>query len=251
MSRDITLTFEIDLETENRRFVGRRDKSGDPLGSPTITIILHWNKTRGHLQFSSIEATARSGEPLIYLKRLGPQRILGQIPALELDRSYNNIGELSFGSLQPLIMEAINSQRLLLNAFDFFSLFDLLNRTLNKIHHVGPLRDMPERAYRTDQISLPGGSTRNALGLLFHNMTATSAVNRALCKLGMARSMELTTPAPGYAGISIAEFGSLSRRANPTGYHSTLAHMHQYAQRRHPAEPTQSPQEQIAFRLTL
>ena len=94
-----------------------------------------------------------------------------------------------------------------------FELYRAVLQAVETIHHVGPLRDMPERAYRLDRVAIPTGSTQHVLGLLVNNPEATRNVSVAMRELGVARQVELANPAPGWAGIVIRDMAT-SRKDN-------------------------------------
>lgn len=94
-----------------------------------------------------------------------------------------------------------------------FSIYSELNYTSSRIIHIGPLRDMPERAYRTDQLSASGGSTEHVVGMLVSHSEAVPLVSRALRQLNIAKLVDVVKPAPGYAGIVLSDVHS-SRKDN-------------------------------------
>jgi predicted ATPase len=81
---------------------------------------------------------------------------------------------------------------------------DAMNEAIGQVLHIGPLRDMPDRAYRVDQLS-PESPTASVVNLLERRKQAAATLSRALRDMGMARDVSLSALAPGYVGIVLTD----------------------------------------------
>jgi hypothetical protein len=186
-------------------FLGPREFSRyKPFSSVRVNVRLHWNVTRGHSQFSHIEFGDSDDNILMSFRRLGPDRIKVELPDWNLSQVFNGVPELSFQSLQLLRQPHPTPQSQDLSLLSIV-LLDSLQYSVRRIRHIGPLRDMPERAYRTDTLAVAGGATQSTLGMMSAQTGSARAASEALKRLGIAERVEITYPAPGYAGIAVTD----------------------------------------------
>ncbi|MFY1679989.1 AAA family ATPase [Micromonospora sp. WMMD730] len=187
----------------------------DGITSLRIEIDLHWNARSGKAQYNSIHISEPNYNKLIVdLRRLGPDRVRVEMPSAGGGRVLQG-GELNLATLRSLTFELEPDEKFNSNALEIFlfTLSQALTDATRRIVHIGPLRDMPERAYRIDQLSTSGGSTEHVVGMLVDKPKAIAAVSRALRRLGIAKQVDVVRPAPGYAGIVLSDVSS-SRKDN-------------------------------------
>jgi hypothetical protein len=165
------------------------------------------------MQFSNIHLHDLETGEKIALKRLGPNRIALHYSPGDITVNLDVGTELGFHSFRSLEFELLTGgpDREPIHRAVNIELFVMIEGILNalqNVHHIGPLRDMPERAYRTDQLSTTNESTRSVLSMLTNDKGAVRSVGSALKAMHMARDLEVTTIAPGYAGIVVHNYGT-------------------------------------------
>lgn len=221
-SRDITLSITIPLSAQTRGRFRNLSQTLSSVRRLDVSAVLHWNRL-GHAQFNSIEfADATPGverRVLLCLTRTAPNKSKIAMPEFGLSTTIEGESDLSFSSLSwmgfyPSRTETSDArdayQQLEMMSFE---LFRELRQAVQKIEHIGPLRDMPERAYRLAEVAIPAGSTQHVLGLLEKNSSAIRVVSTALNELRVARQIQLARPAPGWAGIVVKDVRT-GRNAN-------------------------------------
>jgi hypothetical protein len=205
-SKDIDLEFDFDLTDRIRLYAGQREfERYQSYTSTRVKVRLHWNVTRGHSQFSHIKFVDLDDNPMLSFTRLGPDRIKTELYEYNFTQTFTGMPELSFQSLQFVGQPREVTQETRDLSFVSFILFDSLRDAVGRVRHIGPLRDMPERAYRTDRLAVPGGATQSTLGLMSAETASIRAASSALKRLGIAERVEITHPAPGYAGITVTD----------------------------------------------
>jgi hypothetical protein len=217
-SRDIRLTFDIRVNGRFRRYPRSIGRLVQEAGILRFEVTLHWNAKNGQAQYNSIHiADPRTGKSLVDLKRMGPDKIKLDVPEAGGSRVIKDGPELSLATLQglPLGLDLEPEGRFNAGLAEMlvYFLMGVLGDAARSILHVGPLRDMPERAYRIDQLSTSGGSTEHVVGMLVNEPKAAQAVSRALRQLGIAKQVDVVQPAPGYAGVVLSDVDT-SRRDN-------------------------------------
>jgi hypothetical protein len=208
-TRDIIMSFVIDTEAAQRRFPRSTMREVAEYGPLRVTASLHWNAKGGQAQFNSVEIYSdRAHREVLKFRRLGPDRIRVE-DASGPARTATGTSELSFASLVTLPFDFEPGDR---RAVDLEFLAYAINAALinvtDRTIHVGPLRDMPERAYRIDQLSTSGGPTEHVVGMLVSNSNAVPLVSTALRRLGIAKQVDVVQPAPGYAGVVLSDVNS-------------------------------------------
>lgn len=217
-SRDITLSFEVETGRNFRRLPRSLMRyMTSPFETLRIDISLHWNAKHGKPQYNSIQIVNPEDDDTILLefRRLGPDRIRVDMPTAGGGRVLTGAPELNLASLRALSLELEPDEKFNAGFLEFFSLAitQTLRDITRSIVHIGPLRDMPARAYRIDQLSTSSGSTEHVVGMLVNQPKATNAVSRALRRLGIAKHVDIVQPAPGYAGIVLSNVSG-NRRDN-------------------------------------
>jgi len=206
-SRDIILSFEMNVEESLSRMPRAITRQVSFGPTTTIEIKLHWNAKSGQAQFNSIKMyNGESDELLFQFRRLGPESIRMESPLLGFHRTVSDASELNLTTIRSLPLEIgpdPGSEARLIELFTF-ALTLSLNDSTRRIQHIGPLRDMPERAYRLDQLSTSGGSTEHLVGMLVSHPDVVSRVSRALRRLNIARQIDVVSPAPGFAGVVLS-----------------------------------------------
>ncbi len=209
-SKDIVLIFDCDLP---RRLAGRPSADLPTPQAARVTITLHWNATRGHSQVGEIIFhDLETDHQILRLTRRGPDRVrveAAELPAFEAE----GVGELSFQTLQPYLSDTDFDEIHPELDIWMFRFYESLRLATSRILNIGPLRDMPERAYRTDQLVVPAGATQSMLGVMTAEPHSIAMATTALTKLGVASRVEVVRPAPGYAGITVQDIRT-GRRDN-------------------------------------
>jgi hypothetical protein len=147
------------------------------------------------------------GSPLTLLTRLSPDKVRLEVPVFNFSQVLTGVAELSFQSIALFnFRKSLDevARRRQIDLFAYF-LYDMIRETVSRIVHVGPLRDMPERAYRTDQLASAGRPSSRMLSLLMGGRQTARVVAEAVRDLGIAQSVEVANPAPGYAGIHVVD----------------------------------------------
>lgn len=209
-SRNIGLSFEFPSRESIERLPRAVLRLVPEFDTMRIDAVLHWNATRGQAQFNSIEISATNDYKVAEFRRLGPGRIRVEFPSIGHLQTIHDASELGFSSITALQFEVNfpDASGGPGGQFLLYAINGILGSNLQRIHHVGPLRDSPERAYRIDQLSSSGGSTEHVVGMLVSQSSAIGPVSRALRQLGIARGVDLVQPAPGYAGIVLGDVQS-------------------------------------------
>ena len=206
-SRDIELIYDCDLGTRNP--ASRRRSLVGNSTSLRVGIRLHWNATRGHSQINHIDIRDQRDRQIIKFLRRSPEIIRIECPPASLAFDARGYGELSLRTLQLLDLTTDPGDNPLTDIeLSGFVIFDSIRRATLQIQHIGPLRDMPERAYRQDQLVAPGAVTPHTLALMSTNQSVLGAARQALQDLRIARDITVTRPAPGYAGITVTDINS-------------------------------------------
>lgn len=207
---DIELKYEIDISEEISSYGFTRRNAANPLRHlEKIQLILtfHWNQPYRRTQYQNITILDADGDLFFDATRKGPGRTYVDFPAVQMSGNISHAhAELGLDTLRGMIFAATrkrrntNTEQILLPI-----VLDSISSALNRIHHVGPLRDEPERTYRTDQLDAESDSNKGALRGLSANPRAVKLVGRSLEQLGIAAEIEVTNPAPNYAGIVLRD----------------------------------------------
>lgn len=206
-SRDIKISATITLPDQDRFVMPQTgweligSELRDLQAGFVLSLDLHWNKTRARTVVRSIELRKDPlGDPLVQLVRtgLGKYRmIVGRNKAIRIN------SELVPQSLRYLALEGgdgVEEAYLYLFAF---GLGNVIEQAMARLVHIGPLRDEPSRAYRTDQVGVPGA--RDTIDVLRSGGTEAAAIVKGLRALEMASDVKLDRLAPGYSAILLKE----------------------------------------------
>ena len=221
--RDITISITIPVLSRSRRLW--RDLFNDDLTATRrveVIAVLHWNARLGRAQFDSIEfadpgvsrfadfaVSPTDRKILLSFARTAPNRAKVSIPEVGYSKQIETDQELNFSTMSWLLLNSSphaerNSAAQQAEYFSY-ELFRELRQAVEQIEHVGPLRDMPERAYRLAGGAIPAGSTQNVLGILESNEAVLRDVSAAMNELQVARQIQVARPAPGYGGIVVKD----------------------------------------------
>lgn len=206
--RDITISASVDLDPDANMHLPREtwsylgDEGLKSLRSAfTVEINLHWNQTRAVTVVSRMDfRSTPDSEPLVSMTRTG----LGKFNLRIGSRQRRIHSELT-----PQSLRYIPSQTPTEKDDDFyfayfaFNLGNSLESIANRLVHIQPLRDQPSRAYRTDQVGVPGA--RNTIDVLRGGGKAAADVAAALKTLNMASDVRLDKLAPGYSAILLRQ----------------------------------------------
>jgi hypothetical protein len=206
--RDITIAAsttlgrmqDMPLPAEVWRALGEELRS---LGHAfTVELTLHWNQTRAKTIVSRIGFSATPDSPaLVEMTRTGLGKYNLRIGS---GRPRRMNSELTPESLRYMALRADSEN---VNDFYFsyfaFNLGNTLEVAASRLVHVGPLRDRPSRAYRTDQVGVPGG--RDTIDVLRNGGREAADVIGALKTLKMASDVRLDKLAPGYSAILLKQ----------------------------------------------
>lgn len=207
LSRDVSIELHMTLEEGRLHFPDSliSEDLKRLMQSMVLQVELHWNKRLGRPQFTQIRIDgADGGDYFISFTRKGPQSFVFESPngrqTVPFPLTFTNIRRL------PLTRSGKNAQSRDSERRDYtlFVLMDMISESLRSVHHVGPLRDMPDRAYRIDQLS-PDSPTASVVNLLERQKQAQATMSQALRDMGMARDVSLSALAPGYVGIVLTD----------------------------------------------
>ncbi len=221
LRRDVRLSFAVNASGAATARRLRADAEaivdfGPLLRNTRVDIALHWNARAARVQVDSLCLSAMSDSDLfIKLDRHGPNQL-----TMESSRSARRIQSrplsLSALRLYPISMgiESRNTKRsreLEQGVFRFtpeeYALFLFMQQLATaaaSVFHIGPLREMPSRAYRVDQMSA-AGSAGSVVEVLDRQRQAQKRVSEAMSRMGMARDVSLLPLAPGYVGIALTD----------------------------------------------
>ena len=209
LRRNIGLCFDFRLD-EHAGYSGSLRQYLEPfadlLGPIRIEVDLHWNAPFSRAQIEVIRiAQSKRRKPEVTLTRRGPSSTRLDVPRLRLARTFENVPELNFRSMRFLASETNNGNKQESLELFLALVFDAAYTASYAVTHIGPLRDMPERAYRSEQAISPGGGSLVTLGAMQKDRQMARNVAKALRTVGLATDVEMTNPAPGYFGVEVTE----------------------------------------------
>ncbi len=212
--RDVEMSFRFDFGPRGRR-LRALDHLPElaPLASAAwVHITIHWNSRSAKPQIDRI-AWGFQCDPeasVVFMERQGPRSIRLRIPTMGVSEGYNDVGELNFLNARFLSSNTHPRVDIDIVAYGLAALAEDATRSLT---HIGPLREMPARAYRRDQASAVGGTSLGAVGVMGRDPESIASASRALKKLGMAAQVDLVQLAPGYVGVVLTDVES-ARKIN-------------------------------------
>jgi predicted ATPase len=207
VKNDIVIRAEIRNEdrdiARNSRYVRELGQEYvDLMSRMVVEVSLHWNITRARTVFNHIYFSEDFGsEPLVEFVRTGLGKFTMKVR-----------GEKPLRVNEELNMQSVRIQSLVSARSDGPGRFDILLFVLanslqlaaEKLIHIRPLRDEPDRAYRLDQIGI--NSPGMAVDVLRSSGVAVNRlVSNALKQLGMASGIKLEKLAPGYVAIALTD----------------------------------------------
>lgn len=207
LRRDVRLSFDLDLTRQGRRYGGElADKFPGLLQRPTLDISLHWNMRNSRAQFDQIRIWSKVNDTQqICANRKGPGEFTLDLPSLS--KQFRVPGSLNLNALRFLPIETRRTiENPLYQELDYltFLVANQIQDAARSLVHVGPLRQMPDRAYRVDQAA-QAGSVGSVVEILEKQRRAQRRVSQALSHMGMAKEVALKRLAPGYVGIVLTD----------------------------------------------
>lgn len=210
IGRDVKIGFFLDYRRSRYGALRRRKQLPvefhQLFEAAWFEISLHWNVRDSYTQIQRISvAPSRDEPPLITLERSSPSQFyvsFAERPRLLVHETLS-FATLRFFNLARSVKTPLNESD---EDFDWllFIIFNNLVELSGEIIHIGPLRDMPARAYGTQA----GGQAESAgrvVEMLDRAADARARVSRALDYMDMAGSVDLDKPAPGYVGIMLLD----------------------------------------------
>jgi predicted ATPase len=208
LSRDVSIELTIRPDRNQLHFPTSliNEEVEELLAGLRLHLDLHWNKRQGKPQFTNIKIESLRSDYALNFTRRGPESFIFESPGSRHTVPF----PLTFTNLRRLPLDAgftgaaKKSSRGDRRDYTLFVLMDAISDSLGSVRHVGPLRDMPDRAYRIDQLS-PDSPTASVVNLLERQKQAQATMSEALRELGMARDVSLSALAPGYVGIVLTD----------------------------------------------
>lgn len=211
LSRDVSIELRLKLDGQPRRGYPKSFYTDDIetfMRGTIVELVLHWNKRMGRPQFTSIKFHSAE-DPGLFLNfsRRGPKSFVMESQLHKVTVPFS----LTYGNLRrmPLDQRSLSLSKAGAKAqgrrdYTLWLLMDAIGEVFDDLQYVGPLRDMPDRAYRIDQLS-PESPTASVVNLLDRQKQAQATMSQALRDLGMARDVSLSVLAPGYVGIVLTD----------------------------------------------
>ncbi|WP_062297458.1 AAA family ATPase [Demequina maris] len=205
-SRDIGIAAELDIQDIG---IGVPEDLNDAfgldrktrLGQFALDMALHWNMRNSRTVISEMNFRADPrAEAAVALTRTGLDR---HSIAIGGGRARKVNGELLPQTLRFSGLRRSGDQLDRQWDYAMFSLGIALELAVTRLVHVGPLRDQPSRAYRTDQVGVAGA--RDTIDVLRGGGKAARDVVSALKLLKMADGIKIDKLAPGYSAILLKE----------------------------------------------
>lgn len=214
VKRDVRLSAVIasgsaDLPPSTMR---ARPDLADLFARMRVDVDIHWNQRSGYAQYQSVAlSNPDTGRKVISFDRSGPKEF-------EVTMGKDKIVKVPF----PLSPQTIRFAEIAFRekndddrdsfelSYLMFQLGWALQRSSQRIIHIGPLRDRPRRSYSTDQT---GGvqSSIDAIAVLRSGDNIRS-IRQAMQTLGLAHSITVKKLAPGFVAVTLQ--GSPGGRAD-------------------------------------
>lgn len=216
LRRDVRLSFSVKLGSvnpSNRESLGALNSL---LDGANVEVVLHWNARAARAQLDCFAVTSEDGQAYLALNRHGPhqhsfvssvsaKRILDRPLTLSTLRMYPlSIGGGARGKQRASRERERGVFRFTIEEYALFMIMQELFTAANALVHIGPLREMPSRAYRVDQL-VSTGSTASVVEVFNRQRQAQRRVSRAIGGMGMAKDVTLVPLAPGYVGIALTD----------------------------------------------
>jgi predicted ATPase len=209
--RDVELGLSFSLDaTEEIVINGAEAESplGALLGDVRVDVVLHWNVRNSRTQFERISFFSLNDPSLrIDATRQGPSAFRLEIPAIRYSRPLSG-ATLNFRNLLFAPRLGRPARRRRPEEYAEFFIFVLINRlqeTVADLVHVGPLRDMPQRAYGTTIQSQTARSGIGTADVVSASREAIQLTATALRELGIAENVSVVQLAPGYVGVVLTD----------------------------------------------
>ncbi|MEV0551203.1 AAA family ATPase [Nocardia salmonicida] len=216
VTRDVELSAVIDGNWVGwERLVGRfSPEIRELFDEMRVSMTIHWNRRSGQPQYQVIRFSSTNSQlDIIKFDRTGPEsfdvHVLNRKP-FRID------APLSFQSIRyaQVTLDSDSGRDSEREVVDFsFALFQLimgLQQSCDSMIHIGPLREMPRRSYRTEQ--LPNASAGDSAVAVLRSGEGIKDIERALQSMGMATSIKVEKLAPGFVAVALKDF--ISGRTN-------------------------------------
>lgn len=203
VSRDIKLTAVLGpLRGVSRSSIKRVNPVLQPLlDGMQVDVTIHWNQRAGQPQYAKISFSKISaeGEPIVNLVRTGPESFrveISDFPHYTVDLPLSPTAT-RFMDLPPQTGEEA-AQGI---SFGLFYISTALQQGVSELIHIGPLREEPQRSYRTETTAI-SASAESAVAVL-RSGEGIDAIQRSLKQLKMAEEVRLQKLAPGFVAVSL------------------------------------------------
>ena len=205
VSRDVKIVATIgpDHAVRPSQLRSRMDPRLEPLfRGMDVEIVIHWNQRAGEAQYKLISfSPIGADEPIVTLTRRGPDSLSLKVAG---ERPVNMDVPLSLQAMRFLDLPHRGDQpsREDMNlSLGIYYLGLSLQMAAMSIIHIGPLRDIPQRSYRTEQLPTQG-QTDSAVAVL-RSGAGLKLIERALQDLNMASEIKVRKLAPGFVAVSL------------------------------------------------
>lgn len=172
-----------------------------------VDVLFHWNQRSGHPQYQSISfSNPDTRRKVLGFDRAGPEEFEVKSGNKRLLRVPFPLSLQSLRYTELAFRDSGDDRETVATAFLMYALSSTLQSTSQDIIHIGPLREMPKRAYNTDQpiVTQSGGS---AVAVL-RSGKGVKQIAWALQELGMANSVSVRKLAPGFVAVTLQDAGS-------------------------------------------
>lgn len=203
VSRDVEITAAISPPSDfSRRAMRNRIH---PLLQPLfdgmlLDVTIHWNQRAGQAQFQRIAyRSLDSGDSLVDLTRTGPESFRVDIGH---DFSYSVPLPLSLMSTRFIDLPPHDSERdqVSLSLGLYYLSMSVQNAAANLVH-IGPLREVPQRSYRTEQLA--ANTHGDSAVAVLRSGEGLKAIENSLRALRMASEVKVQKLAPGFVAVSL------------------------------------------------
>jgi hypothetical protein len=167
-----------------------------------VEIVIHWNRRSGSAQYQSVViSSAKARKEIFRFERYSPEQYDVSLYGRRVVRVDTPLSPKTIRYAELAIGDEEREDKRLLNlSFLVYRLSLILQINSRQLIHIGPLREMPSRSYRTEQLAL-AKSGDSAVAVL-RSGEGFREIERALQALGMARSISVKKIAPGFVAVA-------------------------------------------------
>lgn len=173
-----------------------------------IEIVIHWNRRNSLAQYQSITiSNVDTGNEIITYDRTLPEQFEVKVQGKLIARVNAPLSPQTMRYTELAIREEARDNKDLLNlSFVIFQLSMNLQLTSPHLIHIRPLREMPRRSYRSEE--LVGAAATDSAVAVLRSGEGIKEIERALQTLGMAKSIKTKKIAPGYVSVTLQDYAS-------------------------------------------